>query len=416
MNQILDDILTHLDKTATIIADLEQFVRNAGIHKKGQGQYFTTSTTLQKYVFDCVKYKDSELLEPSVGAGHLLLPFLAHNQNYPIDCYELDPSIKPIVCLGSAQKHTIADFMMQPFTKKYKTIIGNPPYVKQKTGNLYIQFIEKCYDLLAHHGELIFIVPSDFIKATRSSSIINKMCENGSFTDFLFPHDESLFIGAAVDIMVFRYEKDHKQDTAIVNGMSKVVNNNNGVLTFSDKIIEGTPVETLFDVYVGLVSGRDEIYKVPFGNFVLQTDLQKSESFIYAEKFPTGSAAIDAHLLAHKEELLGRKIRTFNESNWWEWGAPRNLRAMKAAYGKPCIYVRNMMRTGSVAAVDSVKYFGGGLLCLIPKAEMSSDQLRKITTYFNNDIEFMAQYTYAGRFKIGQKQLCSAVLPTAILS
>lgn len=415
MDQILDDILQHLDATAKVVRDLEQFVRNAGIHKKGQGQYFTTSLTLQKYVFDCVKYKGSELLEPSVGAGHLLIPFLAANRNYPADCYELDSSIGHVVSFSHAQKHTIADFMTQPFTKKYKTIIGNPPYVKQKTGNLYIQFIEKCYELLAPRGELVFIVPSDFIKATRSSAIINTMCINGSFTDFLFPHDESLFDGAAVDIMVFRYEKDLKQNTAIVNGVSKVVNNNNGVLTFSEKAIEGTSVETLFDVYVGLVSGRDEIYKVPFGNFVLQTDLQKSESFIYAEKFPTGIADIDAHLLAHKEELLGRKIRTFNESNWYEWGAPRNLRAMKAAYGKPCIYVRNILRTGSVAAVDSVKNFGGGLLCLIPKMDMTAEQLHKITEYFN-DAQFKAQYTYAGRFKIGQKQLCSAVLPSAVLS
>jgi hypothetical protein len=34
-------------------------------------------------------------------------------------------------------------FMTQHITKTYKTIIGNPPYVRTKKGNLYIDFTEK---------------------------------------------------------------------------------------------------------------------------------------------------------------------------------------------------------------------------------------------------------------------------------
>ena len=61
------------------------------------------------------------------------------------------------------------DFMKQTITKTYKTIVGNPPYVRTKKGNLYIDFTEKCYNLLDDNGELIFIVPSDFLKLTCAS-------------------------------------------------------------------------------------------------------------------------------------------------------------------------------------------------------------------------------------------------------
>ena len=43
------------------------------------------------------------------------------------------------------------------------------------------------------------------------------MTENGSFTDFLFPHDEKLFEGASIDVVVFRYEKGLTNKKAIVN-------------------------------------------------------------------------------------------------------------------------------------------------------------------------------------------------------
>ena len=45
------------------------------------------------------------------------------------------------VCPGD-----FGDFLSQKINIKYTTIIGNPPYVKTKTGNLYLDFIKKCYD------------------------------------------------------------------------------------------------------------------------------------------------------------------------------------------------------------------------------------------------------------------------------
>lgn len=378
---------------------------NNSTTKKAMGQYFTVSEELQQFVFDKVAHKSAPLLEPSFGAGHLLKKFKEYDDNYPMTAFEIDPTVKPIITFNSHQQVVYGDFTKQRVTQKYRTIIGNPPFVKQRTGNLYIKFIELCYNYLTDDGELIFIVPSDFLKLTSASAIIGTMTQHGSFTDFLFPHNENLFEGASIDIVVFRYQKGVVTNKTKVNGKEMVCNVNNGIVTFSDNEIHGgTPISDLFDVYVGLVSGRDEIYRVPFGNIEVLNDKERTERYIFTETFPTNSEQINAHLLAHKAELLGRKIKKFNENNWFEWGAPRNITSVNSRWDTPCIYVRNMTRNKKVAFIGKVQYFGGTLLCLVPKNNMGDAELHRVVDYMNTE-EFQKDYMYAGRFKIGHKQV-----------
>ena len=375
-------------------------------HKKKMGQYFTISEELQTFVFNKVKHKGL-LLEPSFGAGHLLKKFKEANDNYPMMCYELDTTIKPVVTFNQHQIPVYGDFTKQIINQKFKTIIGNPPYVKQSTGNLYIKFIELCFGLLDTDGEIIFIVPSDFIKLTSASSLIESMVKEGSFTDFLFPHDEKLFEGASVDVVVFRYEKGVKTKDTVVNGKKMMCNVNSGIITFSEKEVKGTPLSDMFNVYVGLVSGRDKIYRVPFGNISILNDKDRVQKYIFAETFPTKNPVIDDHLQRNKAELLGRQIKKFNEENWFEWGAPRNITSIRQNLGKPCIYVRNMTRSQEVAFIGTVQYFGGSLLCLIPK---KTEDLQKIVEFLNTK-DFQKDYLYSGRFKIGHKQVSNIIVP-----
>jgi adenine-specific DNA-methyltransferase len=375
--------------------------------KKELGQYFTISDELQQFVFDKVKNKSSLLLEPSFGAGHLLKKFKEYDENYPMLCFEIDDAIKPSIPFNRFQTPIYGDFTKQKITQTFKTIVGNPPYIKQSTGNLYIQFIELCYEYLDDDGELIFIVPSDFIKLTRASSIIDTMTKHGSFTDFLFPHNEKLFEGASIDVVVFRYEKGIRTNKTNVNGKDMICNVHNGIITFSESDVIGTPLCELFDVYVGLVSGRDEIYKVPFGNTKVLNDKDKTDTFIFLESFPSNNEQIDKHLQENKQELLGRKIRSFTEKNWFEWGAPRNISSMKKHWGKPCLYLRNMTRNKEVCFEGCVQFFGGTLLCLVPKKDICLDKVREHL----NSPAFQKDYMYAGRFKIGHKQISNAILP-----
>ena len=372
---------------------------------KKLGQYFTVSEALQQFVFDHVKHKGSLLLEPSFGAGHLLKKFKEADPNYPMEGYEVDQTIRPVIDPNEHQTLVYGDFTTHTLDKKYRTIVGNPPYVKQRTGNLYIKFIELCLDSLEDDGELVFIVPSDFLKLTSASAVLTRMAAEGSFTDFLFPHDEKLFEGASIDVVVFRYEKGLHTDEARVNGEPQPYTVANGILTFGQGV--GTPIGDRFHVYVGLVSGRDEVYRNDLGSLALLTDKDKVQNFIFPETFPTGNAAVDAHLLANKDALLARKIRAFKEENWFEWGAPRNLKSIRANLGKPCIYVRTMTRKSEVAFCGTVQHFGGTLLCLIPKGE---EPLEKVVEFLNTP-EFQKEYMYAGRFKIGHKQICNVLIP-----
>ena len=393
-------------------------------HKKDLGQYFTIAGELQTFVFDKVRHKSHRLLEPSFGAGHLLKKFKEYDENYPIVCYELDINVKPIISFNQYQTLIYGDFTQQTITTKFKTIVGNPPYIKQTTGNLFIKFIEICYEYLEDDGEFIFIVPSDFIKLTSASYIIDKMSKNGSFTDFLFPNNERLFEGASIDIMVFRYEKGVIKPKTIVNGKEVFCNINKGIITFSDAEISGYSIDSCFDVYVGLVSGRDEIYRVPFGNADILNDKDRVEKYIFTDTFPTNNAEIDAHLQANKDKLLERRIKKFSEKNWFEWGAPRNISSIRNHWGKPCIYIRNMTRNKEVAFSGTVQYFGGTLLCLVPKTgtgivpktgtgivPKTGEDLQKIINYMNSSV-FQKDYMYAGRFKMGHKQISNAIIPT----
>jgi adenine-specific DNA-methyltransferase len=375
--------------------------------KKPLGQYFTRSDELQKWVFDKVQNKKAELLEPSFGAGHLLKPFLEYDKNYKVSGYELDTTIKLVVDINNNQKMEYGDFTKQEIKKKFKTIIGNPPYVKQKgKANLYIEFIEICTKLLDKNGELVFIVPSDFIKLTSASKLIEKMVKEGSFTDFYFPNNENLFEDAAIDVLCFRYEKDKLTPKTIVNGEEKYCNIRNGIITFSDKQQSGRILEDDFNVYVGIVSGKDEVYKVDYGNIEVLTDKDKVENFIYITEYPSRNKEIDDQLEKNKEILMGRKIRKFTEKNWFEWGAPRNIQTINVNLGKPCIYIRNMTRQKEVAFKGKVQYFGGTLLCLIPKTDIDLDEVVKKI----NGEDLKKDYMYAGRFKIGHKQVCNVIL------
>jgi len=190
---------------------------------KELGQFFTINEGLQQYVMDRVEHLGSPLLEPSFGAGHLLKKFKEYDDTYPMHCFEIDSLIKPCLTFDKNQTVVYGNFMSHQFDTKFKTIIGNPPYVQQSNGNLYLHFIKKCYELLEDDGELIFIVPSDFIKLTSASKIISDMVQHGSFTHFLFPHDEKLFDSASVDVVVFRYRKGIFTQMVQVNDEIKVL-------------------------------------------------------------------------------------------------------------------------------------------------------------------------------------------------
>ena len=375
------------------------------IHEKGQ--YFTKNEILQEFVRRLILNKPNKILEPSMGRGDLIKYIQSITPNIEFDLYEIDETINFLPEIQKEQIH-FGNFLQQEINNKYKTIIGNPPYVKTKTGNLYIDFIDRCYELLEDKGELIFIVPSDFIKLTSSGKVINKMMENGTFTHIIHPNKENLFDNASIDIIVFRYCKDNTLPKKIlVNNQEKFLVNTNGILTFTEH--ENTNTQTLseyFNVYVGMVTGRESVYKnEEYGNITLLNKKDQRDKYIFMDKFPTKNEKLNIYMLTNKNTLINRKIKKFTEKDWFKWGAPRNQKNIENNMGKECIYVSNLTRNKEVAFIGKVEYFGGSLLMMIPKKKIN---LKKIVKYLNSE-KFKSNYMFSGRFKIGHKQLSNVL-------
>lgn len=238
--------------------------------------------------------------------------------------------------------------------------------------------------MLEEKGELIFIIPSDFLKLTCASKLLNIMLFNGSFTHIYHPHNEKLFDNASNGLITFDEEKQ-----------------NNNIL-FKD----------YFDIFVGLVSGKEAVYKNDkYGNIEVLNGEDKLDKYIFIENYPCENKKINKYLMKHKTELIERKIKKFDENNWFEWGAPRNITAINSNIGKDCIYIYNLTRKISVAFMGKVNLFGGGLIMLIPKKKCN---LITITAYINSD-KFKNNFIFSGRFKIGHRQISNSYIPNKYL-
>ena len=401
----------------TIEKMLEQKLNSLNIDTANKihtlGQYFTRHIKLKEKVFEFILNNPSNILEPSIGQGDLINFIMDKLPEIMFDMYEIDSNIK---LLDKIQKNDViyGDFMKQTISKRYKTIVGNPPYVRTKKGNLYIDFTEKCYNLLDDNGELIFIVPSDFLKLTSASKLLNIMMNNGTFTHIFHPHDEKMFENASIDVIVFRYCKNNSIDKKVLyNDKLLYIRNSNGFITFGEKQNDiGVNFQDYFDIYVGLVSGKEEVYKnEELGNIELINAEDKIDKYIYVKNYPCDNEEINKHLFNHKNVLINRGIRKFNENNWFEWGAPRNINIILSNIGKECIYIHTLTRKKMIAFKGKVNYFGGGLIMIIPKNSINLDI---VVSYLNSD-EFKKNFIFSGRFKIGHRQICNSIIPNNIL-
>jgi len=372
------------------------------LKRKNLGQYFTTSQILQSKIVEFIHNNPSKILEPSTGRGDLIIPIMKKFPKCSFDLYEIDQTIP------SNLKINYCNFLEENIFEKYLTIVGNPPFVRTKKGNLSIDFTKKCFSLLEANGELIFIIPSDFFKLTSTKELINNMLELGTFTHIFHPEESNFFSGANINILIFRYCKNPSlPKTCLYNNIPKKIINNDGTIIFVDN--QNTKVKLfsdIFDIYVGLVSAKDEVFKNELGNIEVLVKKDKKEKFIYIKIFPSHNQQINDYLLENKTNLLERKIRKFNEDNWFEWGAPRNIEVMEKYVGKDCIYVTNLTRKEEVAFEGNVGYFGGNLIMMVPREYVN---LGEVCDYINS-MEFKKNYLYGGRFKIGHRQLNNAIL------
>ena len=343
------------------------------------GQVFTPDNIVDEML--ALMCNRGAVLEPSCGDG----AFVAKLGD-KVTGIEIDTSLPP-------RKNVIqGDFFAHPISHKYATIIGNPPYVRHQDilpatktllpmqrfdqrSNLYLFFIDKCIQHLTDGGELIFITPRDFLKATSAQRLNKFLFEAGSFTYFRELGDAAVFKGYTPNCAIWRWQKGlFVRRTA----QGQYFNHHCGQIWFSNRD-ESTADkrETLgifFDVKVGAVSGADHIFSDKKNgniNMVCSSTVRdgKTRRMIYNTNHPC--------LKTHKKTLLARKIRTFSENNWWEWGRKYCKSNM------PRIYVNCKTRARQPFFVHKEMAYDGSVLALIPKSantdvNLVAEKLNKI--------------------------------------
>ena len=320
------------------------------------GQVFTPPNIVKRMF--ALQRNHGRILEPSVGEGAFFKHF---TKGIGI---EIDAELAKI----SGAIHQ--DFFAYPIKEKFDTIIGNPPYVRyqdilaetkvllpagfDERSNLYLFFIRKAMDHLNPGGELIFITPREFLKATSAKHLNEALYTQGCITNYEELGDAKIFSGYAPNCSIWRWEAGRK--SRVMTDKRKFCYRN-GQIWFGANEEEGI-LGDFFEVKVGAVSGADHIFtdtKNGCTNFVCSKTRRNGETrrMIYNR--------YDKTLVPHKEELLSRRIRKFDESNWWEWG-----RRYHHAEG-PRIYVNCKTRNPKPFFPSDEVAYDGSVMALFPK-------------------------------------------------
>lgn len=379
---------------------------------KNLGQVYTPENIV-KAMFEMSLNKGS-ILEPSAGDG-AFTKFIKDKSDRNITSIEIDPD-------NEQPDFIIMDFFDYDESIKYPTIIGNPPYVSFKNitnetldklqsksyikydnrTNLYIHFIRKCVEHLEDGGEMILITPREFIKATSSIKLNNFLYETGTITDWYEYGDEVVFKGYSPTVVVWRFEKDNFTRKTKTNNGDKEFKINDGQISFANND-NSVKLSDLFFVKVGAVSGLDEVFTNENGN----------QSFVCSFTKKTGELKTmyyninHPYLLDYKERLLNRKIKKFNEDNWWKWG--RGLYESESER----IYVNCKTRDDKPFFTNEAKYYDGSILAIFPKKDID---IKKSIEYLNNVDWDELGFKVGGRLCFTQKSLENVYLPDSFKS
>lgn len=370
----------------------------------GRGQVFTPPGIVER-MLRLARHRE-RILEPACGDGAFTSQLGDFAERVAI---EQDSRFAPAGAL-------VMDFFTYPESEKFATVIGNPPYVRARDvcpstrlhfstqlldghANLYLHFIEKCVRHLRPGGELVFITPREFLKATAAARLNTWLYEQGTITDYEELGDARIFEGVVPNCAIWRFEKGNLSRRT-GDGRRMVLAG--GQLLFT-RGIYSVPLNSVFAVKVGAVSGADDIFaNSNLGNtdFVCSKTAQDGtiRRMIFDQPLP--------YLEQFKEQLLARRVARFDERNWWQWGRRHHVSE------RPRIYVNHKTRKTRPFFLHQCQNYDGSVLAMFPHRSGLTDQdLNRLTDMLNDVDWHELGFVCDGRYLFGQRSLENSLLP-----
>ena len=315
------------------------------------------------------------------------------------------------------------DFFELPIEKQFASIICNPPYVRgarihantrrlfgpsvlPRSADLYLRFIEKAARHLPMGGELIFVNPRGFAKDTSARGLNSAMARSGALTHWLELGDRA-FPDASPDCVIWRWVRGAEQGPVVTNTGPRNFSLYDGAIYLTRAEYPRSLAE-FARVKVGAVSGADSIFAC---------GAHAGQEFVFSETERTGAtrrmlypdgAPPPLELEPHKDALLTRRVRRFDESNWWRWGREVNFN------DDTRVYVNCKTRKKAPFFTHPCLRYDGAVLAVFPHRRGSNaDEFAAALNAVDwADLGFVS----SGRFIFTQRSLQTAPLPLDFLA
>jgi adenine-specific DNA-methyltransferase len=369
-----------------------------------RGQVFTPPSIVER-MLRLVRHR-GRILEPACGDG----AFSSRLEGFAdVVAIEQDGRFAP-------PGAKVMDFFAYPESEQFDTVIGNPPYVRARDidpatrllfstqlldghANLYLHFISKAVRHLKVGGELVFITPREFLKATAAARLNTWLAEQGTITDYEELGDARVFAGVVPNCAIWRFEKGNRSRRTS-DGRRMILASGQLLLT---RGIYSVPLNSVFAVKVGAVSGADDIFandELGNADFVCSKTAQNGSirRMIFDQPLPW--------LEQFKERLLARRVARFDEHNWWQWGRRHHVS------DRPRIYVNHKTRKTRPFFLHPCTNYDGSVLALFPhRSGLDEPALVRLTEMLNDVDWHELGFVCDGRHLFGQRSLENALLP-----